>query len=38
MKAVYDYNTDTLSVIFSEAQVSESDEDREGIVLDDDLG
>ena len=27
MKAVYDYNTDTLSVIFSEAPVAESDED-----------
>jgi len=27
MKAVYDYNTDTLTVIFSEAPVVESDED-----------
>ena len=38
MKAVYDYNTDTLTVIFSEAPVAESDEDRESIILDDDLG
>jgi len=34
MKAVYDYNTDTMTVIFSEAPVSESDEDREGVILD----
>lgn len=38
MKAVYDYTTDPLTVIFSEAPVAESDEDREGIILDDDLG
>lgn len=34
MKAVYDYNTDTLTVIFSEAPVAESDEDKEGVILD----
>ena len=34
MKAVYDHNTDTLTVIFSEAPVSESDEDKEGVILD----
>ncbi len=38
MKAVYDYTTDLLTVIFSEAPGAESDEDREGIILDDDLG
>jgi hypothetical protein len=31
MKAVYDYNTDTLTVIFLEAPVAESDEDKEGV-------
>jgi uncharacterized protein YuzE len=34
MKAVYDYTTDTLTVIFSEAPVAESDEDKEGVILD----
>jgi hypothetical protein len=38
MKAVYDYNTYTLTVIFSETPVAQSDEDREGIILDDDFG
>jgi hypothetical protein len=37
MKAVYDYNTDLLTVIFSEAPAAESDEDREGVILVDDL-
>ena len=31
MKAVYDYDTDTLTVIFSEAPVTESDEGKEGM-------
>lgn len=34
MKAVCDYNTDTLTVIFSETPVAESDEDKEGVILD----
>ena len=34
MKTIYDPETDTLTVIFSEAPVSESDEDKEGVILD----
>ena len=34
MKAIYDYETDTLPVIFSEAPVAEGDEDKEGVILD----
>ena len=34
MKTIYDPETDTLTVIFSEAPVSESDEDNEGVILD----
>jgi uncharacterized protein YuzE len=37
MKVIYDLETDTLTVIFSEAPVSENDEDREGIILDYDV-
>jgi YD repeat-containing protein len=40
MKATYDRRTDTLSVVLrDDAQVSESDEDKPGVILDyDDLG
>ena len=39
MKVIYDRKTDTLSVIFSETFVAESDEDKPGIILDyDDAG
>jgi YD repeat-containing protein len=34
MRMIYDPETDTLTVIFSEAQVAESDEDKEGVILD----
>ena len=39
MKVIYDRETDTLTVIFSESVVSESDEDKPGVILDyDDKG
>ena len=34
MRVVYDIQTDTLTIILSEAPVAESDEDRSGIILD----
>lgn len=34
MKVTYDRQTDTLTVIFAETQVAESDEDKPGIILD----
>ena len=34
MKVIYDSETDTLTLIFSDALVEESDEDKPGIVLD----
>ena len=34
MKVIYDRETDTLSLILSEAKVVESDELREGIIID----
>ncbi len=34
MKVIYDPETDTLTVIFSDRAVSESDEDKPGIILD----
>jgi len=37
MKVVYDRDTDTLTVIFSDAPVEESDEDKPGVILDYDL-
>jgi uncharacterized protein YuzE len=34
MKVIYDKETDTLSIIFSEGKVADSDEVREGLILD----
>ncbi len=34
MKVTYDQQTDTLTVIFAETPVAESDEDKPGIILD----
>jgi len=34
MRVIYDIQTDTLTIILSEAPVAESDEDRSGIILD----
>jgi len=34
MRVVYDQKTDTLTIILSEAPVTESDEDKPGIILD----
>jgi len=34
MKVVYDRDTDTLTVIFADAPVAESDEDKPGVILD----
>ncbi len=39
MKITYDRETDSLTIIFNEGLVSESDEDKPGIILDyDDTG
>ena len=39
MKVIYDRETDTLTVIFAETIVVESDEDKPGVILDyDDKG
>ena len=34
MKIIYDCETDTLTVIFAETPVAESDEDKPGVILD----
>ncbi len=34
MKVLYDSRTDTLTVIFAETPVAESDEDKPGVILD----
>jgi hypothetical protein len=34
MRVIYDRETDTLTVIFSDAPVAESDEDKPGVILD----
>ncbi|WP_291322466.1 DUF2283 domain-containing protein [Desulfonatronospira sp.] len=34
MKIIYDQETDTLTLIFSEATIEESDEDKPGVILD----
>ena len=39
MKVIYDSKTDTLTVIFTDTPVAESDEDKPGVILDyDDKG
>ena len=34
MKVVYDRETDTLTVVFTDTSVAESDEDKPGVILD----
>jgi uncharacterized protein YuzE len=34
MKVLYDRETDTLTIIFSDGIISESDEDKPGVILD----
>ena len=34
MKVIYDSETDTLTVVLTEAPVAESDEDKPGVILD----
>jgi uncharacterized protein YuzE len=34
MKVVYDSGTDTLTIIFSDTAIAESDEDKPGVILD----
>ncbi|OGO34012.1 MAG: hypothetical protein A2W35_13880 [Chloroflexi bacterium RBG_16_57_11] len=34
MKVIYDQDTDTLTVIFANGLVAESDEDKPGVILD----
>jgi len=34
MKVIYDRKTDTLTIIFSDASVAESDEGKPGVILD----
>ncbi len=34
MKVTYDRETDTLTIVFSESPVAESDEDKPGVILD----
>jgi uncharacterized protein YuzE len=34
MKVTYDRETDTLTIVFAETLVAESDEDKPGIILD----
>jgi uncharacterized protein YuzE len=37
MKVIYDRETDTLTVIFTDAPIQESDEDKPGVILDYDV-
>lgn len=34
MKVIYDRETDTLTIIFADGLVAESDEDKPGVILD----
>ncbi len=34
MRVIYDPETDTLTVVFAETPVAESDEDKPGVILD----
>jgi len=34
MKVVYDPETDTLTIVFNDTPVAESDEDKPGVILD----
>ena len=34
MRVIYDSETDTLTIIFADAPVAESDEDKPGVILD----
>jgi uncharacterized protein YuzE len=34
MKVIYDRETDTLTVVFTDTSVAESDEDKPGVILD----
>ena len=34
MKVIYDSDTDTLTIIFTDTTVAESDEDKPGVILD----
>jgi uncharacterized protein YuzE len=34
MKVIYDRETDTLTIVFADTPVAESDEDKPGIILD----
>jgi uncharacterized protein YuzE len=34
MKVIYDRDTDTLTIIFAEKPIVESDEDKPGVILD----
>ena len=34
MKIIYDRETDTLTIIFTDTPVAESDEDKPGVILD----
>ena len=38
MKVIYDSKTDTLTIIFTDTPVAESDEDKPGTILDYDKG
>lgn len=38
MRVVYDLGTDTLSIILSDRPVTESDEEKPGVILDFDAG